>query len=79
EFNLASAHVKIDRWRGLEGHRPFPEAAYLRKMHMAHDLLAISARALDRGPLYRSLSGAHSSSALSHGHPRTSPMPDPAP
>ena len=55
EFNEASAHIKIDRWRGLGGDRPFPEASYLRKMYMAHDLRAISARALDRGPLHRSL------------------------
>ena len=58
EFNRASDHVKIDRWRGLGGDRPFPEAAYLRKMYMAHDLRAISARVLDRGPLHRSLSGS---------------------
>ncbi len=55
EFNRVNAHVKIDRWRGLESDRPFPEAAYLRKMFMAHDLQAISASVLDRGPLYRSL------------------------
>jgi hypothetical protein len=55
EFNETSSHIKIDRWRGLDGDRPFPEASYLRKMYMAHDLQAISARALDRRPLHRSL------------------------
>jgi hypothetical protein len=56
EFNRASAQVKIDRWRGLGNDRPFPEASYLKKMYMAHDLEAISARVLDREPLHRSLS-----------------------
>jgi hypothetical protein len=56
EFNRASAQVKIDRWRGLANDRPFPEASYLKKMYMAHDLQAISARVLDREPLHRSLS-----------------------
>lgn len=57
EFNQSSEHVKVDRWRGLGSDRPFPEAGYLRKMYMAHDLRAISARALDRGPLHRPLKG----------------------
>ena len=56
EFNRTNDHVKIDRWRGLKSDRPFPEASYLQKMYMAHDLEAISARALDRGPLQRPLS-----------------------
>ena len=56
EFNRDHEDVKIDRWRGLRSDRPFPEAGYLRKMYMAHDLRAISARVLDRGPLHRSLS-----------------------
>ncbi len=55
EFNRTSDHVKIDRWRGLKSDRPFPEASFLQKMYMAHDLQAISARVLDRGPLHRSL------------------------
>jgi hypothetical protein len=55
EFNATAAHIKIDRWRGLEVDRPFPEVSYLRKMYMAHDLQAISARALDRGLLHRPL------------------------
>jgi hypothetical protein len=65
EFNRASDQVKIDRWRGLRGDRPFPEAAYLRKMYMAHDLRAISARVLDRGPLHRSLSSSSRAGARS--------------
>jgi hypothetical protein len=55
EFNRESDDVKIDRWRGLAGDRPFPEAGWLRKMYMAHDLRAISARVLDRAPLARPL------------------------
>jgi hypothetical protein len=55
EFNQSDAHVTIDRWRGIKNNRPFPEAAYLQKMYMAHDLAAISSRALDREPLHRSL------------------------
>jgi hypothetical protein len=56
EFNRDHDDVKIDRWRGIEDDRPFPGASYLRTMYMAHDLKAISSRALDRGPLHRSLS-----------------------
>jgi len=55
EFNQNNADVKIDRWHGLKNDRPFPEAAFLRKMYMAHDLRAISSRALQRAPRYRSL------------------------
>ena len=55
EFNQANTHVKIDRWRGLQNARPFPEASFLRKMYMAHDLESISSRALDREHLLRSL------------------------
>jgi hypothetical protein len=55
EFNQANTHVKIDRWRGLQNARPFPEASFLRKMYMAHDLESISSRALDRERLLRSL------------------------
>jgi hypothetical protein len=56
EFNQTNAHVKIDRWRGLRSDRPFPEASFLQKMYMAHDLQAISTRVLDRDSLQRSLS-----------------------
>src|SRR5262249_14766004 len=56
EFNRDHEHVKIDRWRGVANDRPFPEASYLGKMYMAHDLRAVAARSLDRGPLSRPLS-----------------------
>jgi hypothetical protein len=55
EFNRNHDHVKIDRWRGVKSDRPFPEASYLQKMYMAHDLKSISSRVLERGPLDRSL------------------------
>lgn len=55
EFNEIHEDVKIDRWRGVESDRPFPEASYLRKMYMAHDLRAIAARSSDRAPLERRL------------------------
>jgi hypothetical protein len=55
EFNESSSHVKIDRWRGLPSDRPFPEASFLQKMYMAHDLQSIASRALERGPLHRAL------------------------
>jgi hypothetical protein len=55
EFNRANDHVKIDLWRGIAGARPFPEASFLRKMYMAHDLKVISGKVLDRDPLCRSL------------------------
>jgi hypothetical protein len=42
EFNSTTHEVKIDRWRGIEKLRPFPEAAWLRRMYIAHDLEAIS-------------------------------------
>ena len=53
EFNRENEHIKIDRWRGIASNRPFPEAAYLPKMYMAHDLHAIAARSPDRGILHR--------------------------
>ncbi len=55
EFNDSNDHVKIDRWRGLQSDRPFPEASFLHKMYMAHDLQSLSSRALERGPLHRAL------------------------
>jgi hypothetical protein len=55
EFNQANHPVKIDRWRGLESARPFPEASFLKKMYMAHDLRAIASNSLDRDPLHRAL------------------------
>jgi hypothetical protein len=56
EFNRDNDDVKIDRWRGFESDRPFPEASFLRKLYMAHDLRAISSKVLDRGRLHRPLS-----------------------
>lgn len=44
EFNQKySQSVFIDQWRGLKAFRPFPEAPYLERMYLAHDLTAISA------------------------------------
>lgn len=57
EFNRDQDEVKLDRWRGVEDARPFPEAPYLKKMYMAHDLRAIAAQNLDRGTLHRPASG----------------------
>jgi len=42
EFNTANNSVKIDRWRGIQKERPFPESPWLKKMYIAHDLDAIS-------------------------------------
>jgi hypothetical protein len=38
EFNAKSDTVKIDQWRGVRHGRPFPEAAWLDGMYVAHDL-----------------------------------------
>jgi hypothetical protein len=48
EFNAETTGVFIDRWRGLRSFRPFPEAPYLDRMFIAHDLEAISAVRLSR-------------------------------
>ena len=50
EFNRDSIRVKIDRWRGIQTGRPFPEAPWLRSMYLAHDLDAISRLTLSRAP-----------------------------
>jgi hypothetical protein len=50
EFNRASPTTKIDAWRGLRAGRPFPEAPWIDAMYLAHDLTAISAARLTRGP-----------------------------
>ena len=50
EFNEISRAVKIDRWRGLQAYRPFPEAIWLPRMYLAHDLDAINRVKLDRRP-----------------------------
>lgn len=42
EFNCNQHGVKIDQWRGIRKHRPFPEAGWLDRMYIAHDLEAIS-------------------------------------
>lgn len=42
EFNDEDLGVKIDIWRGVEKHRPFPEAYWLKKMFVAHDIEAIA-------------------------------------
>lgn len=55
EFNAHCARVVIDRWRGLAQNRPFPEAGYLQKMYIAHDLPAIAKAGLARDPLRRDL------------------------
>jgi len=41
EFNAAEFTVKIDQWRGVKWKRPFPEAAFLDKLYVAHDLEAL--------------------------------------
>jgi hypothetical protein len=43
EFNARSERVKIDRWRGVRDGRPFPNAYWLERMYLAHDLAGISA------------------------------------
>jgi hypothetical protein len=50
EFNQSQDGVRIDIWRGLWKHRPFPESSWLRNMYMAHDIEAISSVSLDRNP-----------------------------
>jgi hypothetical protein len=50
EFNCSNSNVKIDRWRGIAKQRPFPEASWLNRMYIAHDLEAISKVRLDRKP-----------------------------
>lgn len=42
EFNKLSETIKIDRLRGFNIDRPFPEKSYLRMMFVAHNLQAIS-------------------------------------
>jgi hypothetical protein len=42
EFNASNPFLRIDRWRGIDKQRPFPEAAWLRRMYIAHDIEAIS-------------------------------------
>lgn len=42
ELNSSNVGVKIDQWRGISKMRPFPEAAWLNRMFIAHDVEAIS-------------------------------------
>jgi hypothetical protein len=56
EFNAENAHVKIDQWRGVKNDRPFPEANFLQRMYMAHDLEAFGRQVFRRAPLERALS-----------------------
>jgi hypothetical protein len=41
EFNRSTNGVRIDSWRGVRKERPFPEAPWLEKMYVAHDIAAI--------------------------------------
>ena len=54
EFNQDPKKVKIDRWRGIQSGRPFPDADWLRAMYLAHNLAAISQMKLARGTFERS-------------------------
>ena len=53
EFNQVNERIKIDRLRGFDSNRPFPEKQYLKMMYVAHDLQAISncAQRPGRNPL----------------------------
>jgi hypothetical protein len=42
EFNKSTDEVRIDKWRGVRKERPFPEASWLEKMYVAHDIAAIT-------------------------------------
>ena len=48
EFNSENKAVKIDQWHGIANRRAFPENSWLRKMYVAHDLVAISGTVLKR-------------------------------
>jgi hypothetical protein len=48
KFNEESPIVKIDRWYGVAGGRPFPEREFLKKLYVAHDLEAITKTVLRR-------------------------------
>jgi hypothetical protein len=50
EFNRASDRVKVDRWRGIQAGRPFPEADWLMGMYLAHNIALISEVDLKRPP-----------------------------
>ena len=42
DFNQHSELVKIDRWRGLQYHRPFPDQRWIMRMWVAYDLDAMT-------------------------------------
>jgi hypothetical protein len=42
DFNEHNELVKIDRWRGLHYHRPFPDQRWIMRMWVAYDLDAMS-------------------------------------
>ena len=48
EFNCTNPSVKIDSWRSIHKQRPFPEASWLNRMYIAHDLEAIANTSLSR-------------------------------
>lgn len=48
EFNDKQSSIFIDRWYNVSIDRPFPEAFWLNKMYIAHDLDQISATKMDR-------------------------------
>jgi len=50
EFNNTSESFRIDRRRGIRQGRPFPEAGWLERMFIVHNLKAISATKLKRNP-----------------------------
>jgi hypothetical protein len=55
EFNRTNDKIKIDRLRGFNSNRPFPEKEYLKMMYVAHDLQAISSCSPRRDPRQRHL------------------------
>ena len=48
EFNQQNDKVRIDRWYGVKGGRPFQERPFLEKLYVAHDCEAIGKIMLDR-------------------------------
>ncbi|MFB3921515.1 MAG: hypothetical protein ACE145_07315 [Terriglobia bacterium] len=50
EFNGTNDWFRIDPWRGIRYGRPFPEAKWLDRMFLIHNLKAISATKLNRMP-----------------------------
>ena len=48
DFNQHNDNVRIDRWYGVKGGRPFQERPFLEKLYVAHDCEAIGKIMLDR-------------------------------